>query len=560
MENELQVISIEEHPTHGTFDVEVPIGMEEGAIKKYVSGLDLDLLLGVQQEDDKDLGVTNVEKLKEWENSVGAGKRNGKWFSHASLEGGTDTIAYGHKLTAEEAETGIIQVGDKQFNYRDGLTDEQSKAILDQDAGSAKRVALASLVKANMSEDDGKVQALTSLIYNVGSGSWAKSKAKKYLEAGNVEDFMHEAFSPEVGFVKINGDQSRGLVRRRAAEAQLFAQGNIDKGDSIMSQILDAINPISSAQAGTMADVIPQTGRQEAVDQALGVLGGVDVPKKPGESTVDQVGDFLSNMFSNEASASTRAPEDVETIKQVKQLPPPVVDKEPTEAEKGVWDTVTSIPAVAKAIKTYDMLVSTPASAGVADVLQQKLDFLPGQRVFTEKTMSEGGVKFLKSFAKKNIPNGLSTLTYNNTGGDGVKAVGHQAGLPDFSKPDNEIKFFLGSAKYIRVGNNVVVADEYDYNYKLELRDQNIFTKLSQIYDRYQEVEADPKLGSYAIVDSILERFQSKPGEGPSVRINLGTRESLGISEEAFNKLTTLEEYTSKATVNPRNKDWKLPS
>jgi len=266
-QEELEVVNIQGHPIHGDFGVEVPANMEENDVKKYVDGLDLDLLLGVQQ-DDEQLGVTNVEKLKEWENSVGAGKRNDKWFAHASLEGGTDTIAYGHKLTAEEAETGIIQVGDKQFNYREGLTDEQSQAILDQDAGSAKRVALASLAKANLSEDDGKVQALTSLIYNVGSGSWAKSKAKKYLEAGNIEDFMHEAFSPEVGFVKINGDVSKGLVRRRASEATLFAQGNIDKGDSIMSQILDAINPISSAQAGTMADVIPQS-------QPTGQLGGV---------------------------------------------------------------------------------------------------------------------------------------------------------------------------------------------------------------------------------------------------------------------------------------------
>ena len=318
-EDPFEIVTIEDHPTHGSFDIEVPSSYTGETLSRYVDGLDLDLLLGVQQNDDQ-LGVTNVEKLKEWENSVGAGKRNDKWFSHASLEGGTDTIAYGHKLTAEEAETGIIQVGDKQFNYREGLTDEQSKAILDQDAGSAKRVALASLVKANLSEDDGKVQALTSLIYNVGAGSWAKSKAKKYLEAGNIEDFMHEAFSPEVGFVKINGDVSRGLVRRRASEATLFAQGNIDKGDSIMSQILDAINPISSAQAGTMADVIPQS-------QPTGQLGGVTVPEgkpeapavedmgevsvprkvKGGEATEEPSGGFSFSLFS-EAQASEIQP------------------------------------------------------------------------------------------------------------------------------------------------------------------------------------------------------------------------------------------------------------
>jgi hypothetical protein len=64
----------------------------------------------------------------------------------------------------------------------------------------------------------------------------------------------------------------------------LFAQGNIDKGDSIMSQILDAINPISSAQAATMADVIPQS-------QPTGQLGGVTVSEgKPEAPAVEDMG------------------------------------------------------------------------------------------------------------------------------------------------------------------------------------------------------------------------------------------------------------------------------
>ena len=304
---QLEIISIDDHPVHGTFEVEVPQEYNDDQVRSYVGGLDLDLLLGVN--DKESLGETNVEKIKEWENSTGSGKRDDKWFPHASLEGGTDTVAYGHKLTQEEADTGIIKVGDKEYNWREGLSDDAALAILDKDAGSAKNVALASLTKANMADDENKVQALTSLIYNVGSGAWGKSKAKKYLEAGNVEDFMHEAFSSEVGFVKINGDQSRGLVRRRAAEAQLVAQGNIDKGDSIMSQILDAINPISSAQAGTMADVIPQSqptgqlggvtvpeGKPTPPQQSEGALGNLQVPEKPTPPTVELKPVEISNV------------------------------------------------------------------------------------------------------------------------------------------------------------------------------------------------------------------------------------------------------------------------
>ena len=243
---------------HGTFNIEVPQGMSDSDILNELDNLDLDLLLGIGNID-KDIGETNVEKIKEFENSSGAGLRDGKWYGHDSLEGGTQTIAYGHKLTAEEAKQGFIEINGEQVDYRKGLTQAQAEVVLNKDAKWAETHAVASLKKVGLDGDEGKVEALTSLIYNVGSGAWGESKAKQYLEAGQIEDFMHEAFSEEVGFVKVNGEKLRGLVRRRAAEAQLFASANIDEGGgfaTMMQDVLAAINPISSAAA---AEVTPQT-------------------------------------------------------------------------------------------------------------------------------------------------------------------------------------------------------------------------------------------------------------------------------------------------------------
>ena len=256
VQENLQLVTIQDHPIHGSFDVEVPETFSDDQVRNHVDGLDLDLLLGFK--DQQTLGETDVKNIQEWENSTGAGKRNGLWFSHASLEGGTDTIAYGHKLTSEESETGVIKVGENSYNWREGLTQEAADSILNQDAGAAKGVALASLTKAGLEDNQGAIQALTSLIYNVGSGAWGKSKAKKFLEAGQVEDFLHEAFDPEIGFVKINGEVSRGLARRRSEEAELFAS-NIDKGSKfgkIVSEFVTALNPISSASA---AEFTPPT-------------------------------------------------------------------------------------------------------------------------------------------------------------------------------------------------------------------------------------------------------------------------------------------------------------
>lgn len=221
MVTELKVLQVQGHPTHGDFGVEVPTDYTNEQAREYINSVDLDLMLGIPGVDQSVKG-TDVEALKTWENSLESGKRNDKWFPHPSLEGGTDTIGYGHKLTPQEAETGMIQLGDRKVNYRNGLSQEDVDAILEKDVAWAKKVAMSSLNKVGLAQEEGKVEALTSLIYNVGSGSWGKSKAKRFLEAGNMEDFLHEAFSEEAGFVNINGEKSKGLTRRRAEEMALF--------------------------------------------------------------------------------------------------------------------------------------------------------------------------------------------------------------------------------------------------------------------------------------------------------------------------------------------------
>ena len=59
--------------------------------------------------------------LKNQENSGKKGFRNNKWYPHSSVEGGADTIAYGHKLTPADAK------------YYQGITNEQAEALQQQD-------------------------------------------------------------------------------------------------------------------------------------------------------------------------------------------------------------------------------------------------------------------------------------------------------------------------------------------------------------------------------------------------------------------------------------------
>jgi len=65
-----------------------------------------------------------INYMKSVENGVKAGFKHGMWHPHKSVEGGTDTIAYGHKLHPGN-------------NFSRGLTDAQATALLKQDINAA---------------------------------------------------------------------------------------------------------------------------------------------------------------------------------------------------------------------------------------------------------------------------------------------------------------------------------------------------------------------------------------------------------------------------------------
>jgi lysozyme len=64
--------------------------------------------------------------------------------------------------------------------------------------------------------------AVMSLIYNVGVGSFKRSRALSYLNSGKIGFFKMEAFDKEKGWVRVDGKVIQGLVNRRAKEQALF--------------------------------------------------------------------------------------------------------------------------------------------------------------------------------------------------------------------------------------------------------------------------------------------------------------------------------------------------
>ena len=64
--------------------------------------------------------------------------------------------------------------------------------------------------------------AVISLLHNVGASNFHDTKAYKHLQSGNLEGFAHEAFDPNIGFVRAGGEIIEGLQNRRAHERDLF--------------------------------------------------------------------------------------------------------------------------------------------------------------------------------------------------------------------------------------------------------------------------------------------------------------------------------------------------
>ena len=142
--------------------------------------------------------------------------------AHPSLEGGTDTIGIGHKLTSKEAKSGTIVINGEEVAFKEGITKEQAESLLTQDIAPRREEAQKLLEKSGIGIDEGKLTALTSLLFNVKPSTWNKSEAKKALLAGDIETFLEEAFDRKKGFVRGGGKVLRGLVNRRERERELF--------------------------------------------------------------------------------------------------------------------------------------------------------------------------------------------------------------------------------------------------------------------------------------------------------------------------------------------------
>lgn len=138
---------------------------------------------------------------------------------------GHKTIGYGHRLTSTEA-------------YPDGISRPYAAKLLTADVHWAED-AVNRLVKVELTQD--QLDALVSLVFNIGARAFARSRLLWLINSGQGERVAgqggvsdankvaalvwrreHRSVLGEWDWCRAGGEVSLGLVRRRMAEATLF--------------------------------------------------------------------------------------------------------------------------------------------------------------------------------------------------------------------------------------------------------------------------------------------------------------------------------------------------
>ena len=119
--------------------------------------------------------------------------------------GGWPTIGYGHVVRNDERE-----------RFTDGIDEATAEDLLRRDVETAERAVLRFI---RVPLEDGQFDALGSFTFNLGAGALQRSTLRR---KANREE--HGAVPAEFGrWVFAGGHKLKGLVRRREAEAELYA-------------------------------------------------------------------------------------------------------------------------------------------------------------------------------------------------------------------------------------------------------------------------------------------------------------------------------------------------
>ena len=204
-------------------------------------------------------------------------------MSFTTSQAGIDLITSfeGCRLTAYQDSVGVWTIG---YGHTSGvyqgmtITEEEAIAFLRQDLKTAEN-AVNNNVTYGINQN--QFDALVSFTFNVGTGNFTSSTLLKKLNAGDVNGAANEFDR----WIYAGGQVLEGLVRRRAAEKQMFLSGSWEgggvdpdpdpdpTGDSTIREFQTWLN--NNYNSGLTTDGIYGTNTRKAATKAYQQILGV---------------------------------------------------------------------------------------------------------------------------------------------------------------------------------------------------------------------------------------------------------------------------------------------
>ena len=145
----------------------------------------------VVEEDTKPVDFHSL--IQDLENGRKKGWTGDYWTPHDSVEGGNQTIAYGHKLSDDEQKGGYVNIEGEQVPFSE-LTEEKGQKLYHQDWGKSQTVAESWFGEDWSTLDENAKLYATELVFNMGNSvTKGNTEYKKFKQkAVSGEDYLSE--------------------------------------------------------------------------------------------------------------------------------------------------------------------------------------------------------------------------------------------------------------------------------------------------------------------------------------------------------------------------------
>jgi hypothetical protein len=430
--------------------------------------------------------------------------------SPSIFEGASETVQQQRESLASQVDSAMSTVGQTVGEVQDAA----AEAVED-----TAEVATDVVEAVGETVTDAKV-ALSDTVESVTAG------VSEGVEA------VSTSISEGVEAAKEKGADLGATVSEGASAASSYFGDTVD----------DAVDAVKAGASSTLDKLKDMLSIDVMGDMTMDQVREANAPQKVPEATLPELRDLdfsASGRTAENMTGATAEPRETSlmgdmTTEQAREAnapeAPDLTMLEPTEEDiESVSDS--NIPNI-------NDLFNVPT------VLRAYAGGMLSSGVWTEDILPTKELERLQEISVSNIKRGKTGISYSDYDSVGGKKVGYKMKTPDLKDPSINLKFTIGTGNLVRDGDQVVAADEYDFGKKGGIGDKGIVAKMGYLAESASEY-MDGNIATYGLAHKIAEAVGPNPGEGPSIRVKLGTASELGLSEKEFNSLPTLENYTT---------------